>query len=86
MKLRDKDDRALFLADVSRLDLLAEDESLDIPSDLSELFIKHRKPLVKKMADFRKSQMISASWRGSRWRHLIGIKKWHRSVEGKRFQ
>ena len=86
MKLREIKDRALFLADVARLDLLNEDdESLDIPPELSELFIKHRKPLIKKMVDFRKSQLSSSSWRASRWSHLIGIKKWHRSVEGKRF-
>jgi hypothetical protein len=83
LKFRDKIHRSLFLADTGRLDLM--DESLEIPEEVSEAFIKRRKKLVFGLKDFRRSQDAKASWRKNRYKILKGIKSWHKSTAGKRF-
>ena len=85
MKLRSQEDKMLFLADAGHLDLL---ESFDIQEEVSEAvfedFMKRRKPLTTGLVSFRKSQITKQGWRSSRWKHLKGIHKFHRSIEGKR--
>jgi hypothetical protein len=83
MKLRVPEDRVHFLLDLGRIDLL---ESVDdLPQELFELWIKRRRPMVRRLVNFRRSNLSKSSWRQSRWKHLLGIKKFHRSVRGKRF-
>jgi hypothetical protein len=83
MKLRIEDDRLSFLADVGRIDLFESTEPLD--DELFEIFIKRRRPLVRRLVGFRQKQLTQSSWRKNRWKFLTGIHKWHRSVQGKRF-
>ena len=83
MKLRSDDDRLNFLADVGRLDLYeSEDELTD---DLFEAFIQRRRPLVRRLVNFRRGQLSKENWRHNRFSILKGIRKWHTSVRGKRF-
>jgi hypothetical protein len=83
LKFRNKLDRNIFCADVGRLDLM--DESLEIPEELYEDFVKRRKKLVFGLKDFRRSQNAKAMWRKHRYKILKGIKHWHKSTAGKRF-
>ncbi len=86
MRLRNPSDKAMFLADTGRLDLLSSlDITEDISTELYEDFIKRRKPLTAGLVNFRKSQQTKQGWRSSRYKHLRGIHKFHRSIEGKRF-
>lgn len=82
MRLKEKDDLIHFLVDVNRLDLLESEEP--VSEELFELFLKNRKPLVQKVKNYRKSQQSKQSWKARRFKHLSGIKRFHRSVRGKR--
>lgn len=82
MKLKDPDDLIHFLVDIDRLDLLESEDPID--PELFELFLKKRKPLVTKMKNFRKSQRQKQVWREKRFKVLTGIRRFHRSVRGKR--
>lgn len=85
MKLREPSDKIYFLADIGRVDLLEnlkDDE--EIPEEMFEAFLKKRKPLITGLVDFRKAQTTKQQWRSSRWKFLRGIKKFHRSLAGKR--
>ena len=85
MKLRHKEDAPFFLADLGRLDLLESlKENEEIDDELFEMFIKRRRPLITGLRNFRKSQLTKQQWRSSRWKFLRGIKKFHRSLAGKR--
>lgn len=76
------EDRMRFLVDAGRLDLL---ESTDpLPDEVFELFTKKRKSLVSGLKDFRRSQISKQSWNRHRWKYLRGIKKFHKSVDGKK--
>jgi len=72
----------LFLAEVNRLDLKDSD---NIPEELVIEFIKRRRPLVKRLKDKKKSKIQKQNWRKYRWKYLNAIRKWHRSIQGKRF-
>lgn len=85
MKLKDKRDKAYFLVDIGRLDLLEtlrDDE--EIPTELFESFIKKRKPLITGLMNFKQSNLTKQQWRSSRFKFLRGIRRFHRSLEGKR--
>ena len=85
MKLRSKEDLPLFLADANRLDLLETlQENEEIPDDLFEVFLQRRKPLLKGLMNFRASVRTKQQWRSSRFKFLRGIKRFHRSLAGKR--
>lgn len=91
MKVKTPEDRVRFLVDVNRTDLLesVSDENADvdsiITSELIEVFLKKRKPLVNKMKDFKKSATAKQAWRENRFKYLSGIHRFHGSVQGKRF-
>jgi hypothetical protein len=51
----------------------------------SDKFINRRKGLIAGLKDFRKSQRAKSSWRNNKWIRLAGIKRFHKSTEGKRF-
>lgn len=82
MKFKNPSDLVHFLIDVNRLDLLESDNPATM--ELVELFIKRRKPLVQKMKNFRKSQRTKQAWRQKRFKFLMGISRFHRSIKGKR--
>jgi hypothetical protein len=48
-------------------------------------FIKKRKKLIEPYKDFRKSKDAEKGWRSARYNHLRGIRKFAKSVEGKKF-
>lgn len=48
-------------------------------------FIQKRKGLISQLKDFRKSAQQKHNWRANRWKHLVGLRRFHRSTEGKKF-
>jgi len=81
MKLRSVEDRYSLLTEINRLDLI--DEEI-IPDDVFEIFIKQRRQRVNRLKNFRKSQNTKSAWRKNRWSYLKSIKRFHRSIRGKR--
>lgn len=82
MKLRKPSDKYLLLTELNRLDLI---DAKEIPQEIFLEFIKARRGIVPRFKNFRKSQITKRSWRTHRWRYMKGIKKFHRSIAGKRF-
>ncbi len=75
-----------FLAEIGEFNLIAEVDSNFVPtSEQVDTFLSNRTPLVKKLKDSRKSQTQKTNWRKNRHKMMKGIKKFHRSVDGKRF-
>jgi len=70
-KFRTEQDETLFLLEVGEKD--------------TPTFLKSRKSLVKKLVNFRKSQRSKQAWQGNRFKYMKGIRKFHRSIQGKRF-
>lgn len=86
MKFLSRESAQLFLLEIGRADLVSSALESFVPdSDLYELFIKGRRALVPKLKNFRRSQAGKAGWRKSRYKHMKGIKSYHKSTEGKRF-
>lgn len=81
MKLQNNIDKFSLLTEINRLDLIDEDS---ISNDIFEIFIKQRRKRVNRLKDFRKSQNTKSAWRKNRFTYLKGIRKYHRSVRGKR--
>jgi hypothetical protein len=81
MKLKDSSDKYSLLTEINRLDLVGSES---IPDDVFELFIKQRRNRVNKLKNFRRSQNTKSAWRKNRFSYLKGIKKFHRSIKGKR--
>lgn len=81
LKFKNPDDRIRLLVEINRLDLLDSDS---IPEEVLDEFIKKRKLQVNSIKDFSRKQDAKAAWRKNRWGYLKGIKKFHRSIEGKR--
>jgi hypothetical protein len=75
-------DKQKFLCECS-LENLSDLES--VSEEVYSVFIKNRQTLVNHMKDFRKKQITKQSWVAHRWKYLIGIRKFHRSLAGKRF-
>lgn len=48
-------------------------------------FIKRRDSHIKKLKDFRKSQISKHNWRTNKWQYLKGIRRFHKSTSGKLF-
>ena len=76
-------DRQRFYIEVERVDLIENEDP--IADDLMERFIKKRMGLVKKLKDFRKSQNSKRIWTRHRFSMLKGVRKWHKSLAGKKF-
>jgi hypothetical protein len=53
--------------------------------DVKKYVVGRRKNLLKRLKDFRKSQVQKHNWRAGRYKYLKGIRQFSRSVEGKRF-
>lgn len=53
--------------------------------EILERFLRKRKGLIGKIRNFRKSQNQKKSWRSNRKSFMKGIKKFHKSTQGKRF-
>jgi hypothetical protein len=49
------------------------------------LFIKRRSLHVNMLKDFNKSRRTSAQWTVHKNRFLSGMRKWHNSIEGRKF-
>ena len=81
MKLRSAQDKYSLLTEINRLDLVDEES---IPDDVFEVFIKQRRQRVNRLKNFRKSQNTKSAWRKNRFTYLTGIRKFHRSIKGKR--
>lgn len=81
MRLRSDVDKLALLSEIDRTDLL----DTELNSSIFEELVESRRSLVKKMKDFRKSQNQKANWRRNKWKYLKGIKKFHRSTDGKKF-
>jgi hypothetical protein len=52
--------------------------------DVKSFLLHKRVNSVNKLKDFRRSQSAKGAWRGGRYRYLKGIRRFARSVEGKR--
>jgi len=81
MKLQTDQDKYSLLTEINRLDLVDEDS---IPDEVFEIFIKQRRKRVNRLKDFRKSQNTKSAWRKNRYKYLFSIRKFHRSIKGKR--
>ena len=75
-----------FMTDVKAFDKLTSASESYVPTtEELKSFIKKRTPLVKKIKDHRKSVTQKSNWRKNRHKMMVGIKAFHRSVDGKRF-
>lgn len=45
----------------------------------------NREPMLQGLIDFRQRQHATANWRKNRWKTMRGVKRWHKSMDGKRF-
>lgn len=86
MKFKSIIDTKLFLLDTLQYDLVdTVDENYEPNGEILELFLKHRRQLVDKIKDFRKSQQQKQNWRHYRKKYMTGIKDFHKSTDGKKF-
>jgi hypothetical protein len=95
MKFRDGTDKELLLQelredsgiDISNIDPIDEKqfEAFIQRTDVKKYIVGRRKNLLKRLKDFRKSQIQKHNWRAGRYKYLKGIRQFSRSVEGKRF-
>lgn len=83
MKLQNPQDIYSLLTEVNRLDLL-ETRYDEISPEVFEFFIKRRRNIVPRLKNFRKSQRTKHAWDKNRWTYLKGIRKFHKSMQGKR--
>jgi hypothetical protein len=86
MKFLNDLDAQRFCVEIGRLDLVdSVTESFVPEQDMLVEFITRRKGLVKSLKSFRRSQSTKASWRSNRYQFMQGIRKFHKSTQGKRF-
>jgi len=89
MKFKTVLDLKLFFAEIGRIDLLeATDDAINIKEyiladDLAEDYVRRRQR-VSKYKDFKKSSQQKSNWRKNRAKIMKGIKKFHKSTDGKR--
>lgn len=85
MKFLDKHELNLFFIESGNFQKLNSEE-VDFEPDsemLEGIFIK-RQDRKASLPSFRKSQDTEGQWRGMRYKMLSGIRRFHRSTEGKR--
>jgi len=90
IKFRDPNDKILFLSEAG---LLNQYEPFDDVEKLSQEaieeiwqgIIKRRKPLKKRLKDRKRSKIQKQNWKKYKTKYLLALRKWHRSVSGKRF-
>ena len=85
MKFRTDEDRIQFLIEANRPDLLNQPLTEDQIQELWQKIIKRRRHLKKRLKDRKRSQIQKANWRKYRAKYLQAIRKWHHSIDGKRF-
>ena len=86
MKLRPKDTISQSILETYRqMGLLEYPVTASNSTNLLEQIQIKREPIIQGLTDFRKSQQQDQNWRKNRWGYMKGIKKWHRSLDGKRF-
>ena len=76
-------DRAHFCVEMGLYDLLEQPEA-PIPEEVVASFYEQREQTVTLLKDFRQRQQTKQDWRKSRYKHMRGIKKFHRSIQGKK--
>ena len=79
IKFKSEEDKLLFLTEnnIESLDSLDEDRLHTI--------LRRRSKIIKILKDRRRSKIQKANWRKYKWKYLSAIRRWHRSVKGKRF-
>lgn len=84
MKFREDSDKVLFLLDINSD--IKESNIHEISSEQQELFLKKRgREKTFELKNFRKSQLAKHNWRAKKLKYLRGIRKFHRSIAGKKF-
>ena len=79
----DESERARFCIEMGLFDLI-DAPTTPIPDDVLDLFYEERYKTVTMIKDFRKRQRTKKGWRTSRFGYMKGIKKFHRSIAGKK--
>lgn len=79
IKFKSEEDKQLFLLE-NRLNSL---DKLD--EDTFHTILRRRGKLLHILKDRKRSQVQKANWRKYKWKYLSAIRRWHRSVKGKRF-
>lgn len=85
LKFNSQSDIELFLCEIGKTELLPVDEEFRVTNDLYELYIRHRRGLVPKLKDFRRSQLQKENWRTNRYSIMRGIKNFSKTTKSKRF-
>lgn len=84
MKFREDSDKVLFLLEA--VDNLQDLDFNQIDEDLIAEFLKKRKrEKTFEIKDFRKAQLQKHNWRAKKLKYMRGIRKFHRSIAGKKF-
>lgn len=74
----------MFLTEVGKLDIITKvSQDYKPEEELVEIYINRRRSIVPKMKSFRRSQASKESWRQNRYKYMSGIKRFHKSTEGK---
>ncbi len=85
MKFHNINDKKMFLLEVDRMDLVETIDDSFMPDSILEAdFITRRTGLMRKLRDFRKSQNAKKGWRNNKHKIMNGIKRFHKSSEGKK--
>jgi hypothetical protein len=95
LKFRNNTDKELLLQELKEdNEIDVSDIDLDDPekfeafiqrTDIKKYLVGRRKNLLKRLKDFRRSQLQKHNWRAGRYKYLKGIRQFSKSVEGKRF-
>lgn len=86
MKFLDTHELNLFFVESGRISKINKEDFTTYEPEvelLEGIFIK-RQERKKSLGDFRKSQDTEGQWRGMKYKMLRGIRRFHRSTEGKR--
>jgi hypothetical protein len=87
MKFKSEVDKELFYQELlsQGIDVGEEITSTTFERpDVKTFLIKKRANTIKRLKDFRRSQQQKENWRAGRYKYLKGIRRFSRSVEGKR--
>jgi hypothetical protein len=87
LKFKSDADKEVLLQELSKEPEFSDGlvlEDLDDPSIQSAIAIKRRR-LVKKLKNFRRSQIQKQNWRKGKHKYLKGIRDFHKSMAGKKF-
>lgn len=88
MKFKSHADKLFMLAEIDRFDLVETKQGnleWEPEQELIDALIQKRTGLIKSVKDFSKSQAAKASWRKNRYKIMKGIRKFHKSTQGKQF-